>query len=382
MVHQAQGQLVQEVAADGGLRALPSRYVLKKEQDRPTATATVAQPAELSIPTVDVSRLADADPDEAAKLRAALRSWGLFAVTGHGMTEPFLDAILGASRAFFHLPSEAKQEYSNVVDAGDGGRKFQPEGYGVDRVDTDEQVLDWCDRLYLQVQPEEQRQPRFWPSHPPDLRELLHEFSVGSEKVARLVLAAMARSLGFGEGFFADKVGERMPSYARFTYYPPCPRPDLVHGLKPHTDNSVVTVLLLDEHVGGLQVLLEDRGWVDVPVLGGGRHQVLVVVGDEMEIMSNAAFRAPVHRVVAPGEAVERVSLAVFYQPEPDRVLEPSPELVGVERPAMYKRLEAKVFADGFWDAFALGERTIDFLKVKVDVAGDQPAAATAVSGA
>jgi isopenicillin N synthase-like dioxygenase len=382
MVHQAQGQLVQEVAVDGGLRALPSRYVLKKEQDRPTVTPTVAQPAELSIPTVDVSRLADANPDEAAKLRAALRSWGLFAVTGHGMTEPFLDSILGASRAFFHLPSEEKQEYSNVVDAADGGRKFQPEGYGVDRVDTDEQVLDWCDRLYLQVQPEEQRQPRFWPTHPPDLGELLHEFSVGSEKVARLVLAAMARSLGFGEGFFADKVGERMPSYARFTYYPPCPRPDLVHGLKPHTDNSVVTVLLLDEHVGGLQALLEGRGWVDVPVLGGGRHQVLVVVGDEMEIMSNAAFRAPVHRVVAPGEVAERVSLAVFYQPEPDRVLEPSPELVGEEQPAMYKRLEAKVFADGFWDAFALGERTIDFLKVKVDVAGDQPAAATAVSGA
>uniref|UniRef100_A0ACD6A5M5 Uncharacterized protein n=1 Tax=Avena sativa TaxID=4498 RepID=A0ACD6A5M5_AVESA len=303
------------------------------------------------------------------------------------MQEPFLDAVLASSRAFFHLPTEAKQEYSNVVDAGDGdGRKFQPEGYGVDRVDTDDQVLDWCDRLYLLVRPEEERQPRFWPAHPPDLRGLLHEFSVESEKVARLVLAAMARSLGFEDGFFADKVGERMPSYARFTYYPPCPRPDLVHGLKPHTDNSVVTVLLLDERVGGLQVFLEDDGggggWVDVPVLGGGRHQVLVVVGDEMEIMSNAAFRAPVHRVVAPGEAEERVSLAVFYQPEPHRVLEPSPELVGEERPAMYKRLEAKAFADGFWDAFALGERTIDFLKVKVDVATDQPAAAAAVSGA
>jgi isopenicillin N synthase-like dioxygenase len=376
MVHQAQKQLVQDVAADGGLRAPPSRYVLKKEQDRPTATQT----AKLSIPTVDMGRLADVDPDEAAKLRSALQSWGILAVTGHGMPEQFLDAILGASRAFFHLPPEAKQEYSNVVNGDEG--EFQAEGYGVDRVDTDEQVLDWCDRLYLQVQPEEERQPRFWPSHPPDLGELLNEFSVESEKVARLVLAAMARSLGFDEAFFSDKVGERMPSYARFTYYPPCPRPDLVNGLKPHTDNSVVTVLLLDEHVGGFQVLLEDGGWVDVPVLAGGRHQLLVVVGEEMEIMSNAAFRAPVHRVVAPGEESERVSLAVFYQPEPDRVLEPSPELVGGGRPAMYRRLQAKVFADGLWDAFALGERTMDFLKVKVEADdGDQPAEA-AVSGA
>lgn len=376
MVHQAQGLLVQEVAADG---ELPSRYVLKEQQGRPAAaTAAAAQRAAPSIPTVDVSRLADADPGEADKLRSALGSWGLFAVTGHGMTDPFLDAILGAARGFFHLPTEAKQEYSNVVDADDGGRKFQPEGYGVDRVDTDEQVLDWCDRLYLQVRPDDARQLRFWPTHPPDLAELLKEFSVEGEKVAKLVVTAMARCLSFEDGFFVDKVGERMPSYARFTYYPPCPRPDLVHGLKPHTDNSVVTVLLLDEQVGGLQVL-KDGSWVDVPVLGDGRHQLLVVVGDEMEIMSNAAFRAPVHRVVAPGEEAERVSLAVFYQPEPDKVLEPSPELVDGERPAMYKKLQAKVFADGFWDAFALGERTIDFLKVKVD-AVDPPAAA--VSGA
>ncbi|CAM0947345.1 unnamed protein product [Alopecurus aequalis] len=369
MVHQAQGKLVQEVAADGGLRAPPSRYVLKKEKDRPTV---VAQPTALLIPTVDVSLLADADPGEDAKLLSALQSWGLFAVTGHRMPEPFLDATMRSARGFFHLPTEAKQEYSNVVD---GGRRFQPEGYGVDRVDTDEQVLDWCDRLYLQVLPEDERQLRFWPAHPPDFRELLLEFSLESEKVARLVLAAMARSLGFEEGFFADKVGERMPSYARFTYYPPCPRPDLVNGLKPHTDKTVVSVILLDEHVGGLQVL-KDGCWVDVPVLGGGRHQVLVVIGEEMEIMSNAAFRAPMHRVVAPGEAAERVSLAVFYQAEPHMVLEPSPELVGRERPAMYRRLEAKVFTDGFWDAFARGERTIDFLKVKVDLACHQPAAA------
>ncbi|EMS63558.1 hypothetical protein TRIUR3_09704 [Triticum urartu] len=199
MVHQAQDLLVQEVAADG---ELPSRYVLKEQQGRPAAAT---ERAALSIPTVDVSRLASADPSEADKLRSALGSWGLFAVTGHGMTDPFLDAILGAARGFFHLPTEAKQEYSNVVDADDGGRKFQPEGYGVDRVDTDEQVLDWCDRLYLQIRPDDARQLRFWPTHPPDLAELLKEFSVEGEKVAKLVVTAMARCLGFEDGFFVDK---------------------------------------------------------------------------------------------------------------------------------------------------------------------------------
>ncbi|KAL6606737.1 hypothetical protein ACP70R_042390 [Stipagrostis hirtigluma subsp. patula] len=357
MVHEAQGQLVQELAA-GGLPAPPSRYVLREEVRPATAVAA----PEAAFPTVDLQRLAEpGDVEEVAKLRSALQSWGLFAVTGHGVPAALLDGVRDAAMEFFHLPPEEKLKHANRGDDGE----FQPEGYGVDRVDTDEQVLDWCDRLYLTVQPEEARQPRFWPTRPPSLGKLLHEYTLGSEQVARRVLRAMARVLGFDDEFFVGRVGERGATYARFTYYPPCPRPDLVYGLKPHTDNSVVTVLLLDPDVGGLQVRRDDDGgrWVDVPVLG--RDELLVVVGDEMEIMSNAAFRAPTHRVVTSER--ERMSLVLFYQPEPHRELRPAEELVGEDRPALYKKLGAKAFGDGFWDAFALGERTIDFLKVKVD---------------
>jgi len=97
-----------------------------------------------------------------------------------------------------------------------------------------------------------------------------------------------------------------------------------------------------------------------------GRGELLVVVGDEMEILSNAAFRAPTHRVVASAGG-ERMTLALFFQPEPQKDLVPPEELVGEGRPARYTKLKAKAFGDGFWDAFALGERTIDFLKVKVE---------------
>ncbi|XP_066376366.1 jasmonate-induced oxygenase 4-like [Miscanthus floridulus] len=379
MVHQAQGQMVQEVAtAAGGLPTLPTRYVLR-EKDRPSPAGGVAAP-ELAFPTVDVQRLADpGDVEEADKLRSALQSWGLFKVTGHGMPVTLLDGVRDAGVEFFHLPLEEKLRHANRDDAGE----FQPEGYGIDRVDTDEQVLDWCDRLYLTVQPEEERRTQFWPARPPSLGRLLHEYALGSEQVAKRVLMAMGRLLGFGEEFFLDHVGEKGGTYARFTYYPPCPRPELVYGLKPHTDNSVVTVLLLDRDVGGLQVLLRDGAggdggrWVDVPVLA--RDELLVVVGEEMEIMSNAVFRAPTHRVVTSGR--ERMTLVLFYQPEPHKDLQPAEELVREDRPAMYRKLKAKVFGDGFWDAFALGERTIDFLNIKVDdreSAGSMPEAAAA----
>uniref|UniRef100_A0A0E0LD39 Non-haem dioxygenase N-terminal domain-containing protein n=1 Tax=Oryza punctata TaxID=4537 RepID=A0A0E0LD39_ORYPU len=108
-------------------------------------------------PNIDISRLANSrDVDEAAKLRSVLQSdWPQHA-------EPFLDEILAAMREFFHLSPEKKEMYRNVVDADDGGGdRFHPEGYRIDHVDTDKKILDWCDRLYLEVQPEEERRLDF-----------------------------------------------------------------------------------------------------------------------------------------------------------------------------------------------------------------------------
>ncbi|KAF7078464.1 hypothetical protein CFC21_082891 [Triticum aestivum] len=254
MVHQDQGKLVQVVAANVGLVAPPSGYMLS-EENRPT---TVAQQAKLVIPIVDVSRLAMPDDvEEAAKLRSALQSWGLFVVTGHGMSKEFLNEILEATRKFFHLPLEEKQKCGNVID----GVNFQNEGYRIDRIDSDEQILDWCDRLWLQLQPEDERRLQFWPHN---LRDLLHEYTLESGRVTMNVLKAMAKLLNREEGFFINMVGERFKSYSRFTYYPPCPRPDLVNGLKPHTDNSVITLILMDKDVGGLHVL-KDGHWLMSP---------------------------------------------------------------------------------------------------------------------
>ena len=95
------------------------------------------------------------------------------------MPVALLDGVRDAGVEFFHLPLEEKLRHANRDDAGE----FQPEGYGIDRVDTDEQVLDWCDRLYLTVQPEEERRTQFWPARPPSLGRLLHEYTLGSEQV-------------------------------------------------------------------------------------------------------------------------------------------------------------------------------------------------------
>lgn len=44
------------------------------------------------------------------------------------------------------------------------------EGYGADPVPEEGQPLDWSDRLFLDVYPEDRRKPKFWPESPASFR--------------------------------------------------------------------------------------------------------------------------------------------------------------------------------------------------------------------
>jgi len=90
----------------------------------------------------------------------------------------------------------------------------------------------------------------------------------------------MAKLLGLNENYFIHQLGDRAEVNARFNYYPGCSRPDLVFGVRPHSDGSVVTVLLPDKEVEGLQVL-KDGEWVKVPIIP---HALVFNLGNLMEV--------------------------------------------------------------------------------------------------
>uniref|UniRef100_A0A0E0CJT5 Isopenicillin N synthase-like Fe(2+) 2OG dioxygenase domain-containing protein n=2 Tax=Oryza meridionalis TaxID=40149 RepID=A0A0E0CJT5_9ORYZ len=125
-------------------------------------------------------------------------------------------------------------------------------------------------------------------------------------------------------------------------------------GIKPHSDGTVITVLLVARGA-------RDGVWYSVP--SSSTHALLINVGESMEVMSNGMFRSPVHRVVTSAEK-QRISLAMLYAVDPERVIEPTAGLVDEKRPSLYQKMIARDFLVGLSEHFSRGTRFVDTLKI------------------
>jgi isopenicillin N synthase-like dioxygenase len=339
---------VQELVFEG--EEVPEKYIQKEDG----GLINDAFPY-MEIPTIDIGLLESSSSsaaDELQTLRSALSTWGCFQAINHGMTPEFLDEVRKITKQFFELPVEEKKKYSREVN--------DMQGYGYDMILSDQQILDWSDRLYLSIHPEDQRKLKFWPENPEAFRKILHEYSMKSQRISEAVLKAMARSLNLENNCFLDQYGEKAKMDARFNFYPKCLRPDLVLGLKPHADGSAITLVLQDGSVEGLQ-FVKDNQWFRAPITP---EALLINVGDQVEISSNGIFKSPVHRVLTNSER-ERISLAVFYVPEPDREIEPFERLVDDKsRPRLYKKV--KDYVGIYFEYYQQGKRPIDAVKLQI----------------
>nr|XP_009797810.1 PREDICTED: protein SRG1 isoform X1 [Nicotiana sylvestris] len=341
-------KLVQEIVKDGD--EIPDKYVSKDFQYGAIDDDVLI----MDIPLVDMKVLTSSSAcgrEELGKLQSALCSWGCFQfqAINHGIEESLIDEVHKVSRQFFELSMEEKQKYARAADDIDG--------YGNDMVLYENQTLDWNDRIYLKVHPENDRKLKYWPENPKSFREILEEYTSRSKLIAEELLKSMARCLNLPDDRFLKQYGDRPVIYARFNFYPPCPRPKLVRGLKPHADGTAITILLHDKEVEGLQVL-KDNKWYRVPIMP---YALLVIVGDQVEIMSNGLLKSPVHRAVTNSEK-ERITVAMFCSPESGIDIEPVEELIDDKRPRLYKT--AKDYLATYFQYYQQGKRPIDAVKI------------------
>ncbi|KAK9115750.1 hypothetical protein Sjap_014697 [Stephania japonica] len=302
---------VQELASNKELN-VPDRYVRPEH-----AFDVVRVDDSLKIPVIDLSRLNDDQKfahDELMKLHNACEDWGFFQLINHGVYEDVIEKMKDDTNEFFKLPLEKKKTYSQLPNS--------LEGYGQASVMSEDQKLDWAEMLFILPQPFNDRNMRFWPTHPHSFRESLDQYSAEIQKIAPVLFGLLAKNLGLEPEKLTDhfKYG---PQGVRMNYYPPCPQADKVLGISPHSDANGLTLLLQVNEVQGLQIR-KNGIWVPVEPIPGA---LIVNIGDVIEIMSNGRYKSIEHRVVV-NQKEERLSIAAFHSQKSDIDIGPIPDLV------------------------------------------------------
>ena len=112
-------------------------------------------------------------------------------------------------------------------------------------------------------------------------RETVENYSMELKKLARGLMAQMERALKLKEKE-VSKLFEGARQICRFNYYPPCPQPEKVLGLTPHSDATGLTFVLQIGDVEGLQVKKNGK-WVTVKPLP---NAFIVNIGDILEVIN------------------------------------------------------------------------------------------------
>ncbi|KAF3331753.1 flavonol synthase/flavanone 3-hydroxylase-like isoform X2 [Carex littledalei] len=307
--------------SESGAHTIPARYI-KPPNDRPSPTTM--SDSNVRIPVVDLS----ADPEHAVQaVASACREWGFFQVVNHGVDPALMRRARDVWRGFFHEPMEVKQPYANSPKTY--------EGYGSRLGIKKGALLDWGDYYYLHVRPASLRSQKKWPALPSSLRPTTDEYTQELVKLCRQLMQVLSTGLGIKEGRLHEAFGgEEDGACLRVNFYPKCPQPDLTLGLSPHSDPGGMTVLLVDDHVKGLQVRKADA-WVTVQPVP---NSFIINIADQIEVLSNGVYKSVEHRVMVSSTA-ERLSMAFFYNPRSDIPLAPIAELITSERPALYQTM-------------------------------------------
>ncbi|XP_047096496.1 1-aminocyclopropane-1-carboxylate oxidase-like [Lolium rigidum] len=264
------------------------------------------------VPVIDFSKLDGAERAETmAQIADGCENWGFFQLVNHGIPLELLDRVKKVCSESYRL-REAAFRQSEPVRTLEALVEAERRGEGVAPVDD----MDWEDIFYL-------HDDNQWPSDPPAFKETMREYRAELKKLAERVMEAMDENLGLDKGrmkaaFTCD--GIHAPTFGtKVSHYPPCPRPDLVTGLRAHTDAGGVILLFQDDKVGGLEVL-KDGEWLDVQPLADA---IVVNTGDQVEVLSNGRYRSAWHRVL-PMRNGNRRSIASFYNPAFEAAISPA----------------------------------------------------------
>ncbi|XP_068666992.1 protein SRG1-like isoform X2 [Aristolochia californica] len=351
---------VQELAKQP-METIPPRY-LRPELDSRIINSTDA--SQIEIPVIDLRKFHIGESifaSELEKFHMVCRDWGFFQLVNHGVKSSVVEKMKLAIQQFFTLTMEEKKRYWQ--------QSGEVEGFGQAFVVSEEQKLDWNDIFFMTTLPPELRKSHLYDILPLYFREAMEAYSLELEKLAKELLGLMAKALGMDEKDMAETFEGGIQSM-RMNYYPPCPQPEEVIGLTPHSDAVGLTLLLQVNEMEGLQIR-KDGVWVPVKPLPDA---FIVNIGDCLEIFTNGIYRSIEHRAVV-NSTKERQSIATFYSPRMLGEIGPARSLVTAEGPAKFKTVPTEKYFKDLFTRELNGKSFLDSLRIEGPTAAlsDQP---------
>ncbi|KAL8216268.1 hypothetical protein R6Q57_023105 [Mikania cordata] len=271
----------------------------------------------MPIPVIDFSKL-NGEERAATLTQIAIgcEEWGFFQLVNHGIPVDLLERVKKVTTECYKTERE-ERFFKNSTPVN--RLKELIETKNGDKLEN----IDWEDVFLLTDDYE-------WPEKTLGFKETMMEYRVELKKLAEKVMEVMDENLGLQKGHIKKVLnggdGEKAFFGTKVSHYPPCPHPEMVNGLRAHTDAGGVILLFQDDKVDGLEVL-KDGKWVDVQPIP---NSIVVNTGDQIEVLSNGRYKSVWHRVNAKPNGTRR-SIASFYNPSYDATIEPATELVEKE---------------------------------------------------
>jgi isopenicillin N synthase-like dioxygenase len=222
------------------------------------------------------------------ELREACHHVGFFYIKNHGMPLSLMKQMLMLTDAFFNLPQEEKDAINISLSP-----HFR--GYGKLNAELTLGIPDFKESydLGLERSPSKltaqqphliMHGPNQWPKSVTlaglNFKDTILQYIHGMQKIGEKLMMAMSLALGQPYDYFSKQFCSTPDdefAMLRLLRYPPAKSSNLSQaredeqtlplGVGPHVDIGCL-VLLLQDHIGGLQVQNAKGEWIDAPQIG------------------------------------------------------------------------------------------------------------------